>query len=133
MNTKKIVAEQVSRFDFDTTVEKLVAIAIENEWSNPATHDLQQSLAKFGKSVKPVKIIEICKPKYSGEMLEKNDERIISVMMPCRISVYLKDDGKTYISLIDGHALSVGLPQNIADVMIAAADEIDELVKTVVD
>jgi uncharacterized protein (DUF302 family) len=26
---------------------------------------------------------------------ELNDERIMSVMMPCRISVYLKDDGKT--------------------------------------
>ena len=132
MNANQMINEQVSLYDFDTTVEKLLTAAAQKEWNNPATHDLQQSLAKAGKSVKPVKVIEVCKPKYSGLMLEKSDERIVSVMMPCRISVYLKDDGKTYVSQIDGHLLSAGMAQNIAEVMGAAADEVDEIVATVV-
>jgi uncharacterized protein (DUF302 family) len=132
MNANQMIFEQVSLYDFDTTVEKLLTAAAQKEWNNPATHDLQQSLAKAGKSVKPVKVIEVCKPKYSGAMLEKSDERIVSVMMPCRISVYLKDDGKTYVSQIDGHKLSAGMVQNIAEVMGAAADEVDEIVATVV-
>lgn len=127
-----MILEQVSQFDFDTTVERLLAEATLREWNNPATHDLQQSLAKAGKSVKPVKVIEICKPQYSGAMLEKNDERIVSVMMPCRISVYMKDDGKTYVSQINGHILSAGLQPYIAAVMGAAADEVDAIVSTVV-
>src|SRR4030066_2446642 len=102
MTKNKYVIEQSSKYDFDKTVNLLIAEAERRDWNVPAVHDLQQSLAKSGKTVKPVKVIEICKPVYSGKMLELNDERIMSVMMPCRISVYVKDDGKTYMALVDG-------------------------------
>jgi uncharacterized protein (DUF302 family) len=82
--------------------------------------------------VKPVKVLEVCKPEYSGKMLEKNDERIVSVMMPCRISIYLKDDGKTYIALINGAALVAGMPENVKKVMTAAADEVNQIVDSVI-
>lgn len=125
------IAERKSRFSFEETVEKLTAEARRREWNIPAVHDLKQSLAKSGKTVKPVQIIEICKPAYSGQMLELNDERIMSVMMPCRISVYLKDDGKTYMALVNGAEMASGQPENIARVMKAASDETFEIVQTV--
>jgi len=131
MKTKQLVIEQPSKHNFNKTVELLVAEAERREWKTPAVHDLQQSLAKSGKSVKPVKVIEICKPEYSGKMLELNHERIISVMMPCRISVYEKDDGLTYIGLINTGDITSGLPANIASVMKAASDETFEIVKSV--
>jgi uncharacterized protein (DUF302 family) len=62
-------------------------------------------------------------------MLEKNDERIISVMMPCRISVYEKEDGKAYISLMNTAAMAAGMPASISEVMDAAAAETFEIVK----
>ena len=127
----KVVLENQSRYGFDKTVEMLIAEAENREWKVPAVHDLQQSLAKSGKMVKPVKVIEICKPEYSGQMLELNHERIISVMMPCRISVYEKDDGKTYVSLINAGGLVAGLPSKIARVMKEASDETFEITKTV--
>jgi uncharacterized protein (DUF302 family) len=132
MKELKIVLEQKSRFDFDKTVEMLVANAENREWKVPAVHDLQLSLAKSGKAVRPVKVIEICKPQYSGQMLELNDERVISVMMPCRISVYEKDDGLTYVSLINAGEMVSGLATNIARVMKEASDETFEIAKTVV-
>jgi len=131
MKTNQFVLEHPSKFNFEKTVDLLVAEAERREWKVPAVHDLQQSLAKSGKSVKPVKVIEICKPQYSGEMLELNHERIISVMMPCRISVYEKEDGLTYISLINAGEMAGSLPKNIARVMKAASDETFEIVKTV--
>lgn len=127
----QFVTEAQSRFSFDETVKRLTEEAERREWSIPALHDLQQSLAKSGKYVKPVKVIEICKPAYSGQMLELNDERIMSVMMPCRISVYLKDDGKTYVALLNGGEISAGQPGNIAKVMKAASDESFEIIRTV--
>ena len=132
MNRDKFVIEQSSRYDFDKTVEMLVAEAERREWKVPAIHDLQQSLAKSGKTVKPVSVIEICKPAYSGQMLELNDERIMSVMMPCRISVYVKDDGKTYVSLIDGAEMAAGQPEKIAKIMKGASDETMEIVNTAI-
>jgi len=125
------ITELKSRFDFNKTVDTLAAEAERREWKMPAVHDLQQSLAKSGKEVKPVKVIEICKPAYSGQMLELNDERIMSVMMPCRISVYVKDDGDTYVALINGGEMTSGLPGVIAKVMKAASDETFEIVKAV--
>jgi len=131
MNSNQIVIEHKSRYGFDKTVEILIAEAETKEWKVPAVHDLQQSLAKSGKSVRPVKVIEICKPKYSGQMLELNDERVISVMMPCRISVYEKDDGLTYVSLINAGEMAAGLPQPIARVMKEASDETFEIAQNV--
>lgn len=133
MKSNQLVIEQKSKFDFGKTVDLLIAEAGRREWNVPAVHDLQQSLAKSGKTVKPVKVIEICKPRYSGQMLELNDERIISVMMPCRISVYEKDNGLTYVSLINAGELASGLPATIAGVMKAASDETFEIVKSVTD
>jgi uncharacterized protein (DUF302 family) len=127
----KLVIEQTSKFPFSETIDLLVTEATKREWNVPAIHDLQQSLAKSGKTVDPVKVIEICKPEYSGKMLELNDERIISVMMPCRISVYEKSDGNTYIALINAGPLAKNLPENIASVMKAASDETFEIVNTV--
>jgi len=132
MSKSKLIIEQPSKYDFDKTVDLLVREAEQREWKIPALHDLQQSLAKSGKKVKPVKVIEICKPAYSGQMLELNDERIMSVMMPCRISVYLKDDGKTYTALLNGAEMSAGMPAKIANVMKAASDETFEIVKSVI-
>ena len=129
--TNNLVVEHKSKFDFVKTVELLVAGAEKREWKVPFIHDLQLSLAKSGKTVKPVKVIEICKPQYSGKMLELNHERIISVMMPCRISVYEKEDGLTYVSLINTEELASGLPANIAGVMKEASDETLEIVKSV--
>jgi uncharacterized protein (DUF302 family) len=131
MTKNKFVIEKLSKFDFDKTVGLLISEAERREWKVPAVHDLQQSLAKSGKTVKPVKVIEICKPAYSGQMLELNHERIMSVMMPCRISVYIKDDGKTYTALINGAEMAAGQPGKIAEVMKAASDETFEIVKSV--
>lgn len=132
MNTNQMIIEQVSPFDVATTVEKLVEAAAKKEWQNPAVHNLQQSLAKSGKEVRPVQVIEICKPEYSGHMLEKNHERIVSVLMPCRISVYEKEDGKTYVALMNTSAMVAGMPPSVADAIQGASDETFEIVKSVI-
>jgi uncharacterized protein (DUF302 family) len=127
------ISEKKSKFGFDKTVETLKSEAEKGGWNVPAVHDLQQSLAKSGKNVKPVKVIEICKPQYSGQMLELNNERIMSVMMPCRISVYEKNDGNIYLALLNTSAMTSGMPDNIAGVMKSASDESFELIKSVTD
>ena len=130
-NKKNFILEHSSKFNFEETLKAIIREAEKRDWNIPAIHDLKESLAKSGKKVKPVKVIEICKPEYSGQMLELNHERIISVMMPCRISVYEKDDGKIYVALLDSGAMASGLPENIAKVMKKASDETIEMVKVV--
>lgn len=132
MNANQLIIEHVSPFDVATTVEKLIEAAAQKDWQNPAVHNLQQSLAKSGKEVKPVQVIEICKADYSGKMLEKNHERISSILMPCRISVYEKEDGKTYVTLLNMGAMSTGLPADTAAAIHGASDETFEIVESVI-
>lgn len=132
MSANQIIIEHVSPFNVETTVEKLVAAAALKEWQNPATHNLQQSLAKAGKEVLPVQVIEICKPAFSGKMLEKSDERIVSVMMPCRISVYQKEDGKTYVALLNMTSMTTGMSATAVEAIKGATDESMEIVKSVI-
>lgn len=132
MKTNNVIIEQVSPFDVDTTVEKLVAAATLKSWQNPAIHNLQQSLAKAGKEVRPVQVVEICKPEYSGAMLEKSDERIVSVMMPCRISVYQKEDGKTYVALLNMAEMVTGFSPVAVEAISGATKESIDIVKSVV-
>lgn len=132
MNANQLIIEQVSPFDVAATVEKLIEAATRLEWQNPAVHNLQQSLAKSGKDVLPVQVVEICKPDYSGKMLELNHERISSILMPCRISVYEKEDGKTYVALLNMAGMTAGLPPATADAIHGASDEIFEIVKSVI-
>jgi uncharacterized protein (DUF302 family) len=129
MNKNRLIIEQLSPYDVATTIEKLIEAATKKGWQNPATHDLQQSLAKSGKEVKPVQVIEICKPEYSGTMLEKNDERIASILMPCRISVYEKEDGKTYVTLLNMELMAAEMPSSIAVAIKGASDESFEIVE----
>lgn len=132
MYSNQFIIEKPSPFDVASTVEKLIEAATKNNWQNPATHNLQQSLAKSGKTVKPVQVVEICKPDYSGKMLEKNHERIASVMMPCRISVYEKEDGKTYVALMDMSKMAEGMPSAAADAIRGASDETFDIVQSVI-
>ena len=53
-------------------------------------------------------------------------------MMPCRISIYLKEDGKTYVAMINGAALASGMPETVREVMTAASDEVNEIVDSVI-
>jgi uncharacterized protein (DUF302 family) len=132
MTTNQIIIEQVSPFDVTTTVEKLIAAAALKDWQNPAVHNLQQSLAKSGRVVRPVQVIEICKPEYSGKMLENSDERIVSVMMPCRISVYEKEDGKTYVALLNMAGMITGLSAVAVEAISGATNESRQIVKSVI-
>ena len=116
---ENLFIEIQSKYDFDQTVEKL-----SNEIQQPGTgwkilivHDLQLSLQKNNFEVLPVKVMEICKPAYSSRLLADDDKRINSTMMPCRISVYEKSDGKTYVSMMNFAILAAQIDGAVEEVM----------------
>jgi len=132
MNTNPLIIEKVSPFNVPVTVEKLIDAVNQKGWQCPAVHNLQQSIAKSGKMVLPVEVVEICKPEYSGRMLEQNDGRIVSILMPYRISVYEEEDGKTYVALLNMTAMTDGLPSIAVEAIHGASDEAFEIVKSVI-
>lgn len=124
--------ENESIFNFDETVAKLTVEIEKRAWKISATHDLQQTLKGFGKDVLPVKVFSICHPGHSGRILERDDERIVSSLMPCRVSVYTKSNGKTYISRMNSETMSANFEGLIGEVMSESMKEIEDMLSGII-
>jgi len=126
-NKNAMFLENESKYDFDETVEKLKAEAELKTWKVIAIHDLENTLANNGYEVLPVKVFSVCHPKHSSKILEKDDERLVSSLMPCRVSVYEKSNGKVYISRMNTGVLAKSFGGIIEEVMEESTKEIEDI------
>ncbi|MCD4819907.1 MAG: DUF302 domain-containing protein [Candidatus Cloacimonetes bacterium] len=120
---KMMIFEDVSQYDFDKSVEVFETSVAEHGWEIPKIHDLQKTMAKFDKQVRPVKVIELCHPDHAGKILLESEERIVSSLMPCRVAIYEKADSKTYISRMNSGMMAAMMGGLIAEVMADASSE----------
>ena len=132
MKKMEVMIENESRFGFGET-EKTLALQIEeNGWKITATHDMQETMKKNGKEILPVKVIELCNPNHAYNILSKDELLSVSPMLPCRISIYEKKDGKTYVSRMNAPAFAAMIGGDAADTMVAAFNETEELLLHVI-
>lgn len=124
--------ENRSRYNFDETLKQLTELVVENEWKVIHVHDLQETMRKNGKEVLPVKVVEICKPDYAYRLLSDDSLRIYSNMMPCRVSVYMKTDGITYISRMNSAMFASQIGGVMLEVMGKAFDDVEHMIKKIV-
>jgi uncharacterized protein (DUF302 family) len=117
--------------DFDLAVSRIEEAAGAAGWKIPYVHDLQATMKKFGKDVRKVKVFELCKPDYSFEILSRNDERIVSNMMPCRIAVYEKEDGSVWISRMNAGLVARPMKKVVRRTMSAAAADMEVIIDEV--
>ncbi len=123
--------ETKSTLKFDETVSAIETKIAEKGWKTPAVHDLQATMEKFGHNVRSVKVFEICHPDHSFRILEKSDERIVSSMMPCRISIYEKQDGSVWISRMNSGIVAKPMSRIIRKTMSAAAKDVEVIIAEV--
>lgn len=131
MEISSVIQESESRFGFDETVQKIHEKAEGTGWKIPAVHDLQQTLKNNDIDVQEVSVIELCKPQYSGPLMKEDTSKFVSALMPCRISVYRKTDGKSYVSRINSSMLSMFMGGTIGEVMGQSGNEIELILKEV--
>ena len=97
-----------SGYSFEKTVN-LIEKRINNQkgWHVTDIIDQQKEiLQNGGVDVGKVKIIKFCNAKLSGDMLNKDYSKFMSVKMPLSISVYEKDDGEVIIGLMNGYIMA---------------------------
>lgn len=128
-----LLIESKSKYSFTQTVDTLTKVAEQNKWKVIIVHDLQASLKKNGKEVLPVKVIEVCNPNYSFNVLNKEEFKLFSSMMPCRISVYEKADGKTYVSRINSDFMNEVMKDKQCKSMSNALSDIEKFISNVTE
>ena len=121
--------ENRSKYGFEETMNQLTELVPENEWKIIQILDLQETMRKNGKDVLPVKVVEMCKPDYAYQLLSEDSQRIYSNMMPCRVSVYEKSDGNTYISRMNSAMFAEQIGGVMQGVMSNAFDDVEKMIK----
>lgn len=130
---KIMMLEDESKYGFEESVEKFVSSTKSHGWKIPATHDFKKSMSSFGMTdIKEVKVFELCHPDHAGKILKKSNERIVSSLMPCRVAIYVKDDGKTYISRMNSGLMAKTFGGLIAEVMKDASSENEVILEAII-
>ena len=123
-----LLKEALSKYDFEESVDKFEQTVLSRGWKIPAVHDLQETMTKNGFEVSKVKVFEICQPAHAYKILSRDKERIVSNMLPCRVSIYEKSDGKTYVSWMNTALMGNMMGGIIADVMGDATKESEAMI-----
>ena len=127
-----MMLEDVSKYDFEETVQRFEEEVNAAGWKIAGIHDMKEVLDGFGYDVLSVTIYELCSSKYSAVILEQDDERIVAPLMPCRVAIYEKSDGKTYVGRMNSILMARPFGGLINDVMQQAARETEVIIDKII-
>jgi uncharacterized protein (DUF302 family) len=133
--SKMMFTERVSPFGLEETVARIQHNVEEdpvlkaNGWALAGLRNPAKAVQNDGGNVLPVLMVEICSTKYSGPILKDDDYRILSILMPCKISVYKKQDGKVYIGSMNAGLMGRFFGPMVGEVMQKVAADQDRFLQ----
>lgn len=104
MQMPKMMIEIGSPFSFEETLEKIEANARDEGWKVPRKWkvDFQKNFLRVTDTdIGPNQVIKMCEPFAAAKLMVKDEYKQLAAMMPCTIAVYVKSDGKTYVSMLN--------------------------------
>ncbi len=126
-----MLKEAESKYDFEESVEVFEQTAMDMGWKIPTVHDMAETMDKNGYNVNSMKVFELCHPDHAYEILKLDEERIVSNMMPCRVSIYEKSDGKTYVSWMNTSMMGNMMGGVVAEVMGVASADSEKMIASI--
>lgn len=127
-----MILENESKYNFDETVAMFEQNVKAAGWSVVGVYDYKQILADKGYDILNIKIFALCSGQYSASILQHDDARIVSPLMPCTISIYEKSDGNTYIAQLNSGVMAEPFGGVIAEVMQAVAIDTEAIVANLI-
>ena len=121
-----MLKEYQSPLSLEETVQKISDNALAKNWVVSEIKPLHKSVAKHGGGdLPPVMLVNLCEAHHAYKILKEDANKIVSVMMPCTVSVYQKSDGKAYIGTMNAGLLGKMFGGVVAEVMggAVAADQ----------
>ena len=113
-----MLTERLSPYGVDETVAKITANAKAEGWVVSTIQPLHKAVKKHGGGdLPPVVLINLCQANHAYNILKEDNNKVISVMMPCTISVYQKTDGQVYVGTMNAGLLGAMFGGTVAEVM----------------
>ena len=121
--------ETPSPFGFEETIARIQhniadnPVLQEKGWALSGLRNPAKAVQTDGGNVLPVQMIEVCSTKYSGPILREDTVRFLSILMPCKVSVYKKQDGKIYIGTMNAGLMGKMFGPMVGEVMSHVAED----------
>ncbi|HHE32854.1 MAG TPA: DUF302 domain-containing protein [Chlorobaculum parvum] len=113
-----MLKEYQSPYGVDETVAKIQDNALAEGWVVAGVMPIDKSVKKHGGGeLPPVRLVNLCEANHAYNILKGDDTKIVSVMMPCTISVYQKADGNTYVGAMNAGLMGKMFGGIVAEVM----------------
>jgi len=113
-----MLKEYQSPYGVDETVATIKKNAVDEGWVVVNVMPIDQSVKKHGGGdLPPVRLVNLCQADHAFNILKGDDTKVVSVMMPCTISVYQKADGQTYVGAMNAGLMGKMFGGVVAEVM----------------
>ncbi len=126
-----MIIEDRSSMGFEETVEAIKSAVLDKGWKVPTIHHIDKSVKKAGFDVLPVTVIELCQPTLAGKIIENDEGRVVTSMMPCRVSIYQTSDGGVVISRMNTGLVSKMFGGLVAETMADATKDTEIILGSV--
>lgn len=125
MADKLMFNETVSPFGVEETVARIQhnIQGAGNGWTLSGLRNPARAVQADGGNTLPVMMVEACSTKYSKPILNEDSVRFLSILMPCKISVYKKNDGKVYIGTMNAGLMGKMFGPLVGEVMGHVAED----------
>lgn len=98
-------------------------------WSILNVTNMAGILSEKGYTLSPVLIFDVCSGKYSAQILAKDEHRIVTPLMPCRVSIYQTRPGKVIIARLNAKSMAPMFSGDLAEIMIKSAAELEVIIE----
>ena len=118
--------ERQSPFGMEETVARIqgnIMSQKEKGWALSGLRNPARAINQAGGNVLPVMMVEACSPVYSKPILKDDSTRFLSILMPCKITVYKKNDGKVYIGTMNAGLVGKLFGSTVGGVMAQVAQD----------
>lgn len=99
-----------------------------NKWSLVGLRNPGKAVEQDGGNTLPVLMVEACSTRYSGPILKNDALRYLSILMPCKVSVYKKSDGKVYIGMMNAKLIGSLFGSEVGELMAQVAADQEKFV-----
>ena len=130
---KMMFKTYTSRFGFDETVDKLHENALHNGWTIPDVRNLQQEYIDSGiKEMTRLKVLYFCNSQGGYSIIQNDENKAMSVMMPMGVSVYEKKDGSVEIAAMNIGMMGGMFSGEVKEVLTDGGDRLEASLREII-
>lgn len=122
--------ERASPFGMDETIARIQHNILNSGtgWTLSGLRNPGRAVQMDGGNVLPVVMVEACSTRYSGPILKDDSIRFLSILMPCKIAVYKKNDGKVYIGNMNAGLMGKMFGPLVGEIMGKVAQDQEKFI-----